>query len=35
MPRAGFELVITASEQSKTVHASDRSATATMDQQQE
>jgi hypothetical protein len=29
MPKAGFEAAITASEQSKTVHASDRSATGT------
>jgi hypothetical protein len=29
MPKAGFESAITASERSKTVHASDRSATAT------
>jgi hypothetical protein len=29
MPKAGLEPAITASEQSKTVHASDRSATAT------
>jgi hypothetical protein len=28
MPKAGFELAITASERSKTVHASDRSVTA-------